>query len=144
MAFKRKEKIDPTGVYVAVQSFATEQSSFAKGARLRGSHAVVKAHPELFLPDGSTDEDFAAALGAVYGEPAPYVDTGAPTHPQELTLGHPHALVVTRDASFPMGRDLWLLRPGDLVDDRDARTAAAKRLPQGKGLFRKPTAEERR
>ncbi len=113
---------------------------------MRGDHEAVRLAPELFIEDGSGDEEIAAARAArldYLDEPVP-VDTTAPKVLGPLTPSHPHALIATRNASFtlPRGGEMWFVIAGDLVDDRDERVVQAKKVG-GRGLFRKPTAAEK-
>jgi len=57
MATKIKLKHDPDTVVIARQSFSSPHGDFKRGQRVRASHEVVAVYPELFAPDGITDDE---------------------------------------------------------------------------------------
>ena len=66
---KKKEELDPDGVYVAWQAGACEVDgisySVAEGEHRRGSDPFVQAHPWLFVADGSTEGETPNAFTQV-------------------------------------------------------------------------------
>jgi len=66
---KKKEELDPDGVFVAWQAGACEVDgisySVAEGEHRRGSDPFVQAHPWLFVADGSTEAEVPNAFTQV-------------------------------------------------------------------------------
>lgn len=61
---KRKQReVNTDKVFVAVEGAAIETAAgeviVRDGMRLRGSHPAVRARPDLFVRDASTDEEIA-------------------------------------------------------------------------------------
>ena len=66
----KTSKPKPTVTYVAIESWAGNDMSVARGLRLKGDHAIVQQFPERFLPESTPDDEFERARAA-FNAPAP-------------------------------------------------------------------------
>ena len=80
-------KTDTTPLYVCVMSFDdAKEGACREGDRVRGSHPLVKNHPNLFIPDGSTTEELHLARLKLFDYPdPPVVARPSPFLPPEKT-----------------------------------------------------------
>src|SRR5829696_1094281 len=91
---KKKEELDPDGVFVAWQAGACEVDgisySVAEGEHRRGSDPFVQAHPWLFVADGSTEAEVPDAFTQVVERAD--ADRAAVEHEIQLSGHVPQAL----------------------------------------------------
>jgi hypothetical protein len=66
----KTSKPKPSETYVAIESWAGNDMSVARGLRLRGDNPIVQRFPDRFLPATAPDDEFARARAA-FNAPAP-------------------------------------------------------------------------
>ena len=56
-----RAKPDADAIYICLDGFISKHGSYAEGNRVRGDDPGVRAHPEHFVRDGVSDDEYGAA-----------------------------------------------------------------------------------
>jgi hypothetical protein len=137
-AKKKKDEIDPDGIYVAWQAGSCEVDRISytvgSGERRRGSDPFVQAHPWLFVADGTPEAERPNAFHAI----AERADAERPPQEHEIQLSGPVPQALEREDVIQLTRSV-AIRAGHVAEreivtfDKGtvfaARSEIAEKLP---------------
>jgi hypothetical protein len=150
---KKKEELDPDGVYVAWQAGSCDidgvSYTVTTGEHRRGSDPFVQAHPWLFVPDGTTEGetpnafstlveranaeraavDFELTLSGALPEPLKVEDTIQLTRAVTVRGGYvsgQEVVTYEKDTIFPAASEVASLLPADAYEHTATQFTRAK------------------